>query len=187
MFIDLTLSVSKALSEQAMGNEKKASFGHLGTHFDVMDKEFPLDYLEREAIVFDVSGIRNRDIEVADIDMTMLKKGMFVTFYSHFISEVPYGSKEYFKTHPQLSQNLIQQLIDKQIAIIGIDFAGVRRGKEHPEADQLCADNGVFVVENLCHLDKLLQNQAFSYFTAHTYPVKFEGLSGLPCRVVGEV
>lgn len=187
MIIDLTINVSKLLSEKATTNEKMVSFGHLGTHFDVMNKEFPIDYLNRNAIVFDVSKIKDRDIDIEDIDISLVEKKMFVAFYSSYISSVEYGSRQYFTDHPQLSNRLIDQLLQKEISIIGIDFAGVRRGKEHTHKDQECADRGVFIVENLCSLDGLLKNKSFSKFIAHTYPVKFEGLTGLPCRVVGEI
>ena len=54
MKIDITLKITPRMVTDAQGNEKKALVGHLGTHFDVMDKEFPLEYTERKAIIFDV-------------------------------------------------------------------------------------------------------------------------------------
>jgi kynurenine formamidase len=53
--------------------------------------------------------------------------------------------------------------------------------------DQHCADHGVFVVENLCQLGALLQGQKYGRFEIFTFPVKFEGMSGLPCRVMALV
>ena len=50
------------------------SAGHFGTHFDVMGKEFPLDYTESNGIIFDVSDINNRDIEVDDIEIDEIIK-----------------------------------------------------------------------------------------------------------------
>ncbi|MCR5373060.1 MAG: cyclase, partial [Solobacterium sp.] len=44
MRIDITLRITPGMIRDAQGNERKALSGHLGTHFDVMDKEFPLDY-----------------------------------------------------------------------------------------------------------------------------------------------
>ena len=66
MKTDITLKITPEMA--AKSNEKKELAGHLGTHFDVMDKVFPLDYTERKAIVFDVSHITDRDIEIADIE-----------------------------------------------------------------------------------------------------------------------
>lgn len=50
MLIDTTVLVTKYAEKDAIDNEKMASFGHLGTHFDVMNKEFPLDFVQREGI-----------------------------------------------------------------------------------------------------------------------------------------
>ncbi len=159
--------------------------GHLGTHFDVMNKVFPLEYTRRKAVVFDVSDIKNRDIALSDIDINLVKKDMFVAFYSGFIHEIPYGNKEYFSSHPQLSDRLIDALLEQKISIIGIDFAGVRRGKEHTPKDQYCAEKGVFIVENLYNLKSVLTVN--NLFIANTYPINFTGMTGLLCRVVAEV
>lgn len=184
MLVDITLKITPKMAIDAQGNEKKALVGHLGTHFDVMNKEFPLEYTERKGIVFDVSTIENRDIEASDIDFNQVEKDMFVCFYSGFIEKEGYGSQIYFAYHPQLSNDLIEKLIASKVSIIGIDFAGVRRGKEHTPTDQHCADNGVFIIENLCNL-KFLRDNAKS-FIACTYPMNYADMTGLPCRVIAK-
>ncbi|MBP6491717.1 MAG: cyclase family protein [Clostridia bacterium] len=187
MFIDLTLRITPKMVSDAQGNEKKALVGHLGTHFDVMDREFPLEYVERKGIVFDVSQISDRDICETDINPDKVEANMFVAFYSGFIESQGYGGKEYFSAHPQLSTELIHALVNKNISIIGVDFAGVRRGAEHTPMDQYCADRGVFVIENLCNLSDLLAGQKDNVFIANTYPVNYAEMTGLPCRVVAKV
>ena len=183
MLIDITLKVTPEMMSNASGNLNKSLVGHIGTHFDVMDKEFPLKYTKLRGVVFDISKITNRDILISDIDLTKISKGDFVLFYSNYIEKEDYGSKNYFTSHPQLSDELIGELI-KKVSLIGIDFAGIRRGVEHTPKDQYCADNGVFIVENLCNLDKLLD---FDEFIVNTYPMNFTGVTGLPCRVIVEV
>lgn len=185
MLLDITLQVTPEMRRSAPEKDDRALAGHLGTHFDVMDKEFPLEYTRREGIVFDVSAIRGRDIEITDIPMDKIEKGQFVAFYTGYIEEEPYGTKTYFGEHPQLSHELIDALLDKGISIIGIDCSGIRRGPEHTPKDQLCADHGVFVVENLCNLKSL--TAAGGHFVAHTYPVSYSGMTGLPCRVIAEI
>lgn len=187
MLIDLTVLVTPKMVTDAKGNEKKALAGHLGTHFDVMDKEFPLEYVERPAVVFDVSSVLGRDIAASDIDMAKVKAGMFVAFYTGFIEQEGYGSSRYFKDHPQLADDLIEALLHLNVAIIAIDCAGIRRGAEHTPKDQYCADRNVFVVENICNLKALLENSSSEEFTAATYPVKYTGMTGLPCRVVAKI
>ncbi len=187
MLIDITVKVSRNAQKRAMGNETMASMGHLGTHFDVMNKTFPLSYTKRSGIVFDVSESIGKDITLNDDELSQVHRDMFVGFYSGFINEVEYGSSNYFKYHPQLSHTLVDKLLEKRISIIGIDFAGIRRGPEHTPKDQYCADKGVFIIENLCNLEMVLQGKPFNSFIANTYPINFEGLSGLPCRVVAEI
>ena len=183
--VDLTIPVSLKTADDAKENEKKAWSGHLGTHFDVMNKEFPLEYMERDAVVFDVGNVpADRDVGVGDIVLDAVHEGMFVAFRTGFIEREGYGTKVYFTGHPQLSMELIGELIKRKVAIIAVDFAGVRRGKEHTPTDQMCADAGTFVVENVCNLAAVLGGRLAAKFTAGTYPVNFTGMTGLPCRVV---
>ena len=185
MLIDITLKITPKMVKDAQENEKKTLVGHLGTHFDVMNKEFPLSYTERKGIIFDVSSVLNRDIDIFDIDLVLVEKDMFVAFYTGFIEKERYGGHIYFTEHPQLSNTLIDALLDKKISIIGVDFAGIRRGKEHTPKDQYCADRNVFIIENLCNLKTVLNKSC--YFTANTYPMNYAEMTGLPCRVIAKV
>ncbi len=184
MLIDITLKVTPQMRADA--GDKRSLNGHLGTHFDVMNKEFPLEFTKRKAVVFDVSRVTGRDITSEDIDLNRVSGNMFVTFYTGFIEKVGYGNELYFGEHPQLSDELIGRLLDKGVSIIGIDFAGVRREKEHTPKDQYCADRGAFIVENLCNLQQVLARGDGS-FTANTYPMNYAELTGLPCRVIAEL
>jgi len=65
-----------------------------------------------------------------------------------------------------------------------VDCAGIRRGSEHVPKDRYCAERGTFVVENLCSLGEVLEHGG--KFTAHTYPMRWEGVTGQPCRVIAE-
>lgn len=183
MLIDCSLKVTKAMRTDAQGNETKALSGHLGTHFDVMNKVFPLAFTQREGIVFDVSKIRDRDIDLNDVELDLVKENQFVAFYTGFIEEESYGTARYFKEHPHLSFDLINALLDKKVSIIGIDAAGIRRGAEHTPTDQMCADRDVFVMENLVNLKKLVNKD----FIMNTYPINFEEWTGLPTRVIAEI
>lgn len=186
--IDLTWRIDLQTADKAKENLEKAKGGHLGTHFDVMNKEFPLEHMECVAVVFDVSDAgTEREISLEDIDISEVPEGGFVAFCTGFIEQEGYGTKEYFRHHPYLSMELIKALLDRHVAIIAVDFAGVRNGSEHTPTDQLCADHGTFIVENVCNLHSVLQGRKSARFTAGTYPVNFVGMTGLPCRVVARV
>lgn len=184
MRIDVTMKITPEMTADAQKMKKELE-GHLGTHFDVMNKEFPLEYTRRDGIVFDVSGVCEREIDLGDVDMERVKGEMFVAFYTGYSAREKYGSRTYFSRHPQLSHALIDALVQKGISVIALDFAGIRRGSEHVPKDQYCADHGVFVVENLCDLEKVLE--LGDTFTAHTYPMNYTELTGLPCRVIAEI
>jgi len=186
MFIDLSVFVSKASRKSALDSEKIVAYGHMGTHFDVMNQSFPLDLLRRDAIVFDVRSFASQEIDLAHINLDLIEPHSFVAFCSGYSSICPYGTKDYFANHPQLSHLLIDALLHKEISILGVDFAGVRRGVEHTSTDQRCADQGVFIVENLCNLESVLNGLPYARCLIYTFPVNFDGMTGLPCRVVAE-
>lgn len=185
MKIDVTLKITPQMVTDAQGNEKKALVGHLVTHFDVMNKEFPLEYTRRRGLVFDVSSVQGRDIDTGDVDISKIQPDMFIAFYTGFIENEGYGSRAYFTEHPQLSPALIDALLDGGVSLIGVDFAGIRRGKEHTPMDQHCADRGTFIIENMCNLKAILDNGGCC--TMHTYPMNYAEMTGLPCRVVAEI
>ena len=185
MKTDITLPITEEMLEDARRLENRALRGHLGTHFDVMDKVFPLEYTKRRGVIFDVSGVGEREIDVSDIDTEKIAEGDFVLFYTGYIESEKYGSARYFSLHPQLSRELIALLLDKKVSIIGVDCAGIRRTPEHIPTDAMCAERGVFIIENLCNLRSLLNCK--SEITVHTYPLNIEGVTGLVCRVIAEI
>ena len=189
MKIDLTYPLTKAWLENWKPNAKDKglmSLGHVGTHFDIKDKTFPLDYSECRGVLFDVSNVAERDIEVADVDAEKICAGDFVLIRTGTSERYEYGTDDYATFFPQISWELIKVLVAKKVRIIGVDSRGLRKGSEHPEADKFCADNDVFVVENLVNLDKIVAAGVES-FKVHTYPLNLVGFDGIPCRVIAEV
>ena len=191
MRIDLTYPLTREkiseLSATANSRDKSLiSFGHMGTHFDTMGKNFSLDYCECRGVIFDVSKLE-RDVELSDIDAAKISADDFVLFHTATIDRYEYWSKDYSTNYPQLSWELIELLVAKKVHIIGIDARGLRKGAEHPKADEFCAGNGVFIVENLANLGKIISAGVTENFTVHTYPMNWLGFSGIPCRVVAEI
>ena len=187
MLIDITLQLTEEIIDQKVIHLTGEAFtGHVGTHTDVMDKGFPLEYFRREGVIFDVRGITERDIDVTDVDLDAVRADMFVVFYSGFIEQEGYGTYTYEKKHPQLSDALIAALLEKHVSLIGLDFAGIRRPPEHGKNDRLCADHGAFVIENLYGLGKVLEHG--QKFTGYIFPLSMsEYYTGLPCRILAEI
>jgi kynurenine formamidase len=173
--------------ERSAEKRTMSAFGHLGTHLDIMNNDFPLENAVLKGRIIDVSSVRGKDIEAVDCDLTDVLGGDFVLFHSGFPKEAGYGTEEYAKNHPQLSESLIRFLVGQKVSMIGIDAAGIRRGAEHAPMDQYCADNGVLVVEDLANLDLLYSSAGKRRFTVYTFPLRLKSATGLPCRVVAEV
>lgn len=180
MYIDLTLQISKEIIK-TNNLENKQLLNHFATHFDIMDKIFPLEYIKRDGIIFNKIG--QKLIDLTSDELNKIKENSFVLFNTGFINKVGYFSKEYSDNQPEISTNLIFKLIEKKVSIIGLDFKGVKKGSDHRKYDQLCADNNLFIVENLTNLDKVSE---LKDFIVYTFPLNYTFLTGVPCRVVVE-
>lgn len=152
--IDITLKLEKNnnvwnwLKSQ---ENKLIAAGHIGTHIDVYNKsEIPESYIKSKGVIIDCSkyGL-DEEIGMECIQGKEINNGDFIIFKTNIGEKYPYGSDIYIKNHHQLSFELIDYLINKKVRFIGIDCAGIRRGKEHVEVDIKCENNNVYVVENL--------------------------------------
>ena len=76
--------------------------------------------------------------------------------------------------HPQLTDNLVDWLIDSKVKMVGIDFPSpdVMPYPLHKKLLQ----NGVFILENLTNIVALLP---FSNFKVAAFPLKLETDSSL--------
>ena len=190
MLIDLTLSLTPEEYEKYhmrtpnLDGKGQSREGHIGTHFDVMDKEFPLSSFRVAGKLIDISHIRGREIEVADLDGHDFQGGEMAIFKTGHLAEQCYGTPGYWKKSAELADETVAFLTDRKISLIGVDAAGVQKPTKHRAVDQYCADRNIFIIENLDNLDALDGKGNVTVFTA---PLKRAGLSGLPCRVIAEV
>lgn len=192
MKFDLSLNVDKkllkslGLATQNIGQDIDKA-GHVGTHFDVMDKEFSIEKIITKGRVFDISSLEPGEVKIDDLDLTTVQPNDFVMFYSGILKRCGYGTKEYLSTYIELTDELIDELIAKKVSFIGVDMAGAKGPKDHARIDQYCADKGIFIIENLANLDLLYKSTKGRPFTVYTFPVNMSGFSGLPCRIIAEV
>lgn len=151
-FIDLTLNLEEAFEyfgkyRKTDGGLTPVSFGHVGTHIDVMD--YPQPELKRfisRGYLIDTSGAANLEITIQDTGLLELpiEKGDSIIFRTGWLSTT-YGQgpvTNYFENHPFLSYEIINYLLEKQVNFIGMDLPAARQGKEHKEIDMYCANEG---------------------------------------------
>lgn len=170
---------------QDKSEESHIKNGHIGTHLDTYCKSpIPLDYFKSRGILIDVSHIcEDRQILISDVEKNNIPPHSFVLIHTGRIERFLYGEPKYFADHPQLSHELIDWLLAKEIRFIGLDCSGIRRGDEHRDADIHCEEHGVYVIENLCNL-KLIQSPVF---TVYTMWLDDPSMTGLKCRVIAEI
>ena len=185
MKTDITLKITPKMAADAQGNERVALAGHLGTHFDVMNQEFPLDYTERPGVIFDVRAVSGRDIGPEDIDVSKIKAGTFTAFCTGYSGREAYGSRTYFSEHPQLSMDLIQLLVEKRRVHHRSGPAPGSAGKRATPPQISTVPTGACLSwKTSGGLEQLLDSD---HWTIHTYPMNYADVTGLPCRVIAEL
>ena len=170
----LDLQLDEKMKKDALGNETRKSFGHLGTHIDLKGKTF--EDQELKAII-----VRLKDgEELTDADLSAVEEGVFVIFASGHSMEYRYGSEEYRHGYATLGQELIERLIAKKVSLIGTDAPGIRQGPEHPLMDSYLAGRGIFVIENMQIPEELEEG------TVYRVSVKARGKAddGMPVEII---
>jgi kynurenine formamidase len=192
VLIDLTLSVDindPVINKASNDQNSYMSRGHIGTHLDVYVPQPvpPVEYCERRGVLIDASAVSHAEIGVEVLEGHELREGDFLIIYAGWLEKHVYGSRDYFKDHPQFTWDLVNHLATRKLAFIGIDFAGMRRGDEHSPADRIIGEAGAYVIENMKSVDQLLDASKGRGIRMLTGWTGFKGSSGLSCRVVADV
>lgn len=184
MLTDLTLHIAfdnPALKWAKAQKNPHLAMGHVGTHLDTYNKSIiPLDYFKSPGILFDVR--HTKEVTLADLQPELIGKNCFVLFRTGQMERCSYGDQAYFTDHPQLSDEVIALLLQKQVRFIGIDSPGIRQHAQHEQADRKCEQHGCYVIENLTNLQQLPAKN----FTVYTMWLDDAAMTGLPCRVLAE-
>lgn len=184
--IEISLKVDKespAWQWLKSQENKLISAGHIGTHIDVYNKsEVPESYMKTKGVLVDCTKYDlDEEIGMEVLKEKKIEEGNFVLFNTGIQNENPYGSDVYINRHHQLSFELIDYLLSKKVSFIGIDCAGVRRGKEHFEADIKCESNNTYVIENLDF--SRLTDKSNDNFDVYTVWINNPLATGLHTRV----
>ena len=183
--LDLSLPLQKQESEKVNPRESDLfHLGHYGTHLDrLLNTSIPTDYCKNRALLFDISDIsQQRPVGVDDVPLDSVREGDFILLHTGALLRNPYASKEYLQEYIEISWELINALLEKNIRFIGLDARGLRRNEEHREADTLCERAGTFVIENVASTEQLPTDKPFVVYVAW-----FDtGGTGLPCKVIAD-
>lgn len=132
---------------------------HSGTHIDgpmhltessEYISEMPLEAFIGVGSVLDVR--EQAVIKMKPEYRELVEDGSIVLLYTG--QDKFYGSKEYYEEHPVVSRELCEFLVDKNIKMLGVDMPSP---DHYPfEIHKMLLRNGIYIIENLTNLDKLL-------------------------------
>ncbi|MHA2366315.1 MAG: cyclase family protein [Candidatus Hodarchaeales archaeon] len=112
-----------------------------------------------------------------DIDLT--GKGVLINFgWDQF-----WGSEQY-NNYPFISNELIDELINRKIKLIGVDTINIDNSRDLTRpAHSKFLEKDILIVENLMNIDKLY-NKRFRFFAV---PIKGKKVAAMPIRAFAEI
>jgi kynurenine formamidase len=155
---------------------------HTATHIDLVvpGNNIGLEQMIGPGKLIDATTLRGNSIHLTDVEgQVNLCEGDFVFFRTDWSQFV--GTDRYYR-HPELTPEVVQWLISKEVNAIGIDAGGLGLGRTHGEYDRLLIKNGIFVIENLANLAQIPEKE----FKVYCFPLRIEGIDAIPTRVVIE-
>jgi kynurenine formamidase len=156
---------------------------HSGTHVDGpfhmiddyrMISDMPLESFIGKGCVIDISDTKEFDDSV----LTRIKASGYsaVLFYTGWSKY--FGTSQYLKGYPLISENVAQAIADMEIKLVGIDTLSPDNSPNNTH--DILLGNGIVIAENLTNLNKLMDVKEF---TVIALPLKIKADSA-PARVV---
>ena len=161
---------------------------HLGTHIDapnhMINKGKTIDEYRVEsfigiAIIIDASMLNKIGIDILKKYEDKIKKCDFIIIKTGW--DKYWGSKEYLKGFPTLTEEAAKWLCDFNIRGIGIDTISIDSFDSIDfEIHNIILSRGRLIIENLTNLDKVGDE-----FTLVAMPLKIENGDASPVRAIG--
>jgi predicted dehydrogenase/kynurenine formamidase len=189
----VTITTAKTIAADGWNATTLSLYSHCGTHMDA-----PRHFLERgdtidqqmldvccgPAKVLDLTPVEPRELfGIARLApwADVIQPGDRLLLRTDWHQR--YGTDEYRNQLPRISAELARWLVDKQVALVGVEppsVADVNDMTELTEVHQILFRGNVLIVEGLAHLDQLTKSQV--EFIA--LPLKVTGGDGTPVRAI---
>jgi len=156
---------------------------HTATHVDLVFADRHIDPERMIGIgkLIDVSQLPGTEIRLADVEHQVdIERGDFVFFRTDWSR---FADTEKYHDHPELSKEVVEWLIAKEINTVGIDALGLAQGRGHGEFDRLLARQDILVIENLANLAAIPGR----HFKVYCLPLKIDHTDAIPARVMVEL
>lgn len=173
------------VTKDGFTDHKIESTMHVGTHIDA-----PLHMIEGGACICDIplnqcTGkghlIDARGKKTIDADVLQghdIQAGDIVLIWTGWSDK--FRDAVYYTDYPVLTSALGQTLVDKKIAMVGMDTPS-------PDHDpfpvhKILLSKGILIIENMTNLAALADQK----FKIHAYPMKYQS-DAAPARIVAEI
>jgi arylformamidase len=132
-----------------------------------------------KSVVFDSTQRTDRAINVS---LPNDLRGKAVLFYTGWSEH--WRTDQYFESHPYLTAALAHSLVDRDVALVGIDSFNIdcTDDGERP-VHSILLRAGIPIVEHLCRLELVPESGARFY----AVPVKVKGMGTFPVRAFARV
>lgn len=167
----------------------RIQFGtHSGTHIDLpahfikggltADK-FNLEAFIGDAIVVNLPYLTNPNITVKNLAHLSELKDKILIINSGWSAK--FNSEDFFTSHPQITLDAAQYLIQSGIKLIACDMPSVEQSEKDFPVHKKFLEAGIPIVQMLCNLDKI-ENSKIQFIAL---PLKIKEGDGSPARAVG--
>ncbi|MBB3207264.1 kynurenine formamidase [Rhodopirellula rubra] len=189
----VSISVAKRLEVEGWNATTLSLYSHCGTHMDAprhflsdgatLDQQ-DLSVCVGDAIVINLAPAAPKQlISVADLGThaESISAGSRLLFRTDWHKR--YGTPEYRNELPRISMELADWLVDRRVAMIGVEppsVADVNNAVELTAVHQTLFRGNVLIVEGLANLDQLTRTSV--EFIA--LPMKVGGGDGSPVRAI---
>lgn len=172
---------------------KLSMFSHTGTHIDppahmlkagayldeleverFIGKAMVLDFSEKEDKVIDLDMIKPYEDKIRQVEFLIIRTGW----------EELWGTEEYFKGFPALSESAARWLGGFNLKGIGVDAISI----DSMDTENFIVHNtlmkaGYIIIENLTNLKAVKE----VFFTLSVLPLKYRGADGSPVRAIAMI
>ena len=184
------LDIANTLDKDGFVEKKMIMYSHTGTHIDApyhlleegmtLDS-YSIDQFLGKAVLIDVETIENQHIELIHIlpYKDIIEKSDFVIIKTGWSKY--WGSDDYFKDFPYLTEECAMWLSNIRLKGIGLDTISI----DPVNTDELLnhkifMKQEIVIIENLCNLEQIWKE----IFYLSVFPLKIQCSDGSPVRAV---
>ncbi len=182
-----SLAQITSVEKEGYTDHKLTTVMHVGTHMDAplhmisggkYMSDMPIERFVGPGVLVDV---RNRKrIDVDALTGAVIPPGAVVLLYTGMAEK--YGSDEYTKSYPPITEGFAQAIVSAGAHMIGMDMLNPDTEESYP-IHKVLLSHDILIIENLTNLESL---SAVTDFEVMAFPMKLHA-DAAPVRVIARI